>query len=317
MHSKEQILLVGTGKMALEYAKVLKFLKKSCLAVGQDENKAALFAQATGFTALGGGLKNWVEKKNQFIPSATIVAIDIEQLGSVARQLLVYGAKLILLEKPGGMDLADLKKTEKLAGKNKAKVFIAYNRRFYASTQKAKELIKKDDGVISFSFDFTEWSQRIKKSALSAAIKKEWLLANSSHVLDLAFFLGGTPKKIKTYTSGGLDWHPKASIYAGAGISQKGALFSYHANWESAGRWGLEVMTTKHKLIFRPLEKLQIQKIDNLVAEDYPLKAMWDQQFKPGLYWQVKSFLSHQKDLPTIQEQVKNTKYFNLINQHE
>lgn len=313
-----KILLVGAGNMARAYAKVLQFLKKEFLAIGRGQENCRLFEKITGHPALVGGLENWLKQATSYkIPKIAIVTTNEEQLGPATRLLIQNGVKTILLEKPGGINKADLKKTEKLALKNQAKVYIAYNRRFYASVLKAKELIKKDGGVTSFHFDFTEWSHRIKKSAFSPAIKKEWLLANSSHVLDLAFFLGGLPKKINTYTSGGLDWHPRASIYVGSGVSQKEALFSYHANWESAGRWSVEIMTTKRKLIFRPLEKLQIQKIENLSVEDCPLDDRRDRQFKPGLYLQLKSFLSTQNDLPTIEEQVKNVKYFNLINKHD
>jgi len=308
-----QILLVGTGNMATEYARVLKLLKKSFLAVGRGEESALSFQKATGVSAARGGIKNWLRDNAYKLPSTAIIAVDEEQLGPVARMLIQYGVKSVLLEKPGGLDANDIKETKKIADKSGAKVFIAYNRHFYASVIKTKEFIKKDGRVNSFNFDFTERSDRIVKATFSANVKKNWLLANSSHVIDLAFFLGGKPKKIKCFTAGGLGWHPKASIYAGAGISENGALFSYHANWESAGRWGVEILTPKRKLILRPLEKLSIQNKGSFVMEEVLLNDKLDIDFKPGLYFQVKSFLSSKSNLLTIQEQVKNLKYYDLI----
>ena len=122
---------------------------------------------------------------------------------------------------------------------------------------------------------------------------ENWFLANSSHVVDLAFYLGGKPKEISTYTAGGLAWHPSASIFAGAGVSENGALFSYQANWESAGRWSVEILTKEHRLILRPLEKLQVQKrgsvkVDFVEGIDYTL----DEKYKPGLYLQTKKFIT-------------------------
>ena len=190
---------------------------------------------------------------------------------------------------------------------------MGYNRRFYASTLKAKEIIKKDGGVKSFNFDFTEWSHLIENMDKPPAVKREWLLANSSHVIDLAFFLGGQPKKINSHVASGLTWHPRASIYSGSGVSESQALFSYHANWESAGKWSVEIMTPRHKLIFRPLEKLYVQEIGQVEIKEIPLRNMLDTEFKPGLYLQVKSFFGNKKNLPTIIEQVKNLKYYNLI----
>ena len=48
--------------------------------------------------------------------------------------------------------------------------------------------------------------------------------------------------------------------FSGAGISISGALFSYQANWQSAGRWSVEILTKKNRLILCPLEELKVQK---------------------------------------------------------
>jgi hypothetical protein len=104
--------------------------------------------------------------------------------------------------------------------------------------------------------------------------------------------LGGKPKDFCSFISGTLDWHPSASIFSGAGVCEGGALFSYQANWESPGRWAVELLTQNNRLILRPLEKLQIQRkgsnnID-FVECDYSL----DELFKPGLFVQTKTFLN-------------------------
>ena len=312
IHSPK-ILLVGAGNMAKEYAKVLKVLKKDFLVVGRGKKNALIFEKDTGTLVITGGLVKWIKDKRNKIPTTAIVATNEEQLGPSARLLVQHGVKLILLEKPGGMNLSDFIKTQKAALKTGAKVFIAYNRRFYASTRKVQELIKKDGKVLSFNFEFTEWSHKIANLKKPESVKKNWLLVNSSHVIDLAFFLGGKPKKIKCFTAGGLKWHLKASIYAGAGISENGALFSYHANWESAGRWGVEILTPKRKLILRPLEKLSVQNRGSLVTEEDLLSDKLDIDFKPGLYLQVKSFLGSKSNFLTVGEQIKNLKYYNLI----
>ncbi len=132
--------------------------------------------------------------------------------------------------------------------------------------------------------------------------KKKWFVANSTHVVDLAFYLGGTPKSIECFTSGGLNWHPSASVFSGAGTTDTGALFSYHANWAAPGRWGVEVLTAKHRLILRPLEELQVQNLGSIEIEKVELDDKLDKQYKPGLYRETKSFLegdySNLKPLP-------------------
>lgn len=308
--NKKQILLVGAGYMAKEYAKALKVQKVNFDVAGRSQKSAEIFRAETKIAAAPGGIKQWL--KNNPTPKKAIIAVTEDQLGIVARDLINADCKQILVEKPGGLDAKDIKEVAKLAKNKKVKVYIGYNRRFYASTQKALEIIK-NEGILSFNFDFTERSYVIEGLNQSDKIKNNWFLQNSSHLIDLAFFLGGWPKKITAYTESGLKWHPFGAVYAGAGMSDKGALFSYHANWKSAGRWSIEIITNKSKLIFRPLEKLQIQKYGNMNIEDFPLNDELDTKFKPGLYKQVESFLKNKKLLLTIEDQVEHLKYYAQI----
>jgi len=190
--------------------------------------------------------------------------------------------KSILLEKPGAIRKEQLLELQTLASQQNATVVIGYNRRFYQATEKAKEIIKEDGGVTSFNFEFTEWSHVIETLEKPKKVFENWFLANSTHVVDLAFFLGGKPKEICSYTSGGLKWHKSSSIFAGAGISESGALFSYQANWAAPGRWSVEVLTKKHRLIFRPMEKLQIQNIGSVATEEAEMDYSMDDKYKPG-----------------------------------
>lgn len=308
--SHNALLLVGTGAMGKEYAKVLKDLGESFVAVGRSPESAKNFSQETGVSAVSGGLLEWLKKNSP--PKQAIVAVTEDQLGVAARELLYAGCMSVLVEKPGGLDEKDIRAVSALAKKKKAQVYVGYNRRFYASTLKAQEIIKKE-GVLSFNFDFTERSYVIEKLPQSAAIKREWFLQNSSHVIDMAFHLGGWPKKMYCIGKDMLKWHSGNVIYAGAGITDKGALFSYHANWKSAGRWSVEIITKKSKLIFRPLEKLQIQRYGSMAIEDVLLDDTLDQKFKPGLYRQVKVFIEGEGGLPTIQEVVYNIKHYGYI----
>ncbi len=310
---QKQILLVGAGPMAIDYARVLKAMKIPMIVVGRGKRSADEFEKIMNIKVVTGGIKRWL-KKEKVYPEKTIVAVTENELGKVARELIEGGIKSILVEKPGGLTAADIKQVGKLAKEKKAKIYVAYNRRFYASVQKAMQIIKKDGGVKSFIFDFTELSHRIAPVKMAPGVKENWFLANSTHVIDMAFFLGGWPEKITSYKRGKLNWHPKGSIYCGVGITKENALFSYHANWESAGRWSVEVVTPKNKLIFRPLEELQIQKKGSMSIEEISIDDKLDKKFKPGLYQQVKSFLSDKKNLPTIEQQIKNMKYYNLIN---
>jgi predicted dehydrogenase len=311
----ETIWLVGAGYMAKEYAKVLKALGRELIVIGRGKETAVDFEQALKIPVVTGGVDNYVQL-SKVVPKYAIVTVDAQYLYEVARKLVDVGVQNLLVEKPGALNIADLEKLEKTARQRKSRIFIAYNRRFYSSVLKAKEMIKEDGGCLSFVFEFTEWSHIIKDLKKSDGEKRRWFVANSTHVVDLAFHLGGRPKEINCFTSGGLDWHPSASIFSGAGVSDIGALFSYHANWEAPGRWGVEVLTGKHRFILRPLEELQVQNLGSVSVEKKEIDDGLDKSYKPGLYRETESFLaSEHGHLKPLAEQVMDMKlYYRMAN---
>jgi predicted dehydrogenase len=288
---ENDIWLIGTGQMSVDYANVLKALGVPFTVIGRGENNCRIFKEKTGILAISGGVQKYIENKKSKVPKKAIIAVNVEELKNSCIFLVNNHIKEILLEKPGVAYQYEIKELSEAAKENKAIILLAYNRRFYASVLKAEEIIKQDGGVTSFNFEFTEWSHLIRGMNKTEADFHNWFLGNSTHVVDLAFYLGGKPIEIKAFTKGGLNWHPASSVFAGAGISDTGALFSYHANWEAPGRWVLELLTKSHRLIFKPLEKLQVQDIGSILENMVAIDDQLDNNFKPGLYLQTKAFL--------------------------
>jgi len=309
----EGIWLVGAGQMAREYLKVMDAQQRPCTVIGRGEESASLCEEKADCSVVRGGLASFLASKPLPCKQA-IVAVNADLLASTALQLIGSGVKSILVEKPCGLSLSEITAVKDAAESNGTEVFIAYNRRCYASVLKAKQLIEEDGGVISFTFEFTELSRQISGLDHKKCIKEKWFLANSTHVVDLAFYLGGKPAQIECLSKGGLDWHPSASIFAGVGVSENGALFSYMSNWESAGRWGVEICTRKHRLIFRPMEKLQVQELGKFTADFIELGHTMDLDYKPGLYLQVEHFLNdNNSELCTIKDQLAHMSIYNKI----
>jgi predicted dehydrogenase len=252
--------------MGIEYAKVMTTLDVPFTTIGRGSVNASKFKEETNNDVILGGLDQFLST-NPTLPTSTIVAVGIEALAETTIKLLEYGVTDILVEKPGIGYPAEINEVVEMASKKGAKVLLAYNRRFYSSVQKAKEIILEDGGVTSFTFEFTEWSHVIGSLEKTRVEHNTWFLGNSTHVIDTAFYLCGKPKQLAAFHKGGIDWHPAASVFSGAGISENGALFSYHANWEAPGRWVLEILTNKHRLVFKPMESLQIQKIGSIALE--------------------------------------------------
>ncbi|MDA8692813.1 Gfo/Idh/MocA family oxidoreductase [Saprospiraceae bacterium] len=301
--NNSDIWLIGTGYMGKAYAKILSELSLSYIPVGRSEQSCKEFEDEVGIKAIEGGFLKWMDGRPK-IPSFAIVAVNLDQLAEVTKLLIEYGVKNILVEKPAALNYSEISKLEELSKKYGSSVYVAYNRRFYASSLKALDIIRDEGGVSSFNFEFTEWSHKIVKLDKPKADLENWFLANSSHVVDMAFFLGGKPKKLFSLVEGSTEWYSKGSKFTGCGVTEDNALFNYSANWKSPGRWAVEILTDNYRLIFKPLEKLQIQKLGSIKIEyDESINYDFDEKFKPGLYEQVKAFLN--LDSPYVGNLVK------------
>lgn len=308
-----EVLLVGAGAMAREYAKVLTGLGRSFAVVGRGEKSARSFQQETGHAVLRGGIESYLQSAQGKVPSHCIIAVRVEQLAEVCCSLLRHGAKKILLEKPGSFHLKDMRMMAELARANGAEISIAYNRRFYAATRAARKMIAEDGGVVSFQFEFTEWLHNFPSFERTKDCVWSIFFGNSTHVLDMAFFLGGWPQEINCYSRPAVENPECTMAFAGAGRTEQGALFSYHADWEAPGRWWVEILTRKRRYVFRPMEKLQVQQLRSVKLEEVELDYSLDEAYKPGVYLETKAFLEHDEnfaDLCTLDEQMRNVELY-------
>lgn len=310
---KDLIHVIGSGPMAVDYAKILKAMNVDFVVIGRSQASCDKFKAETGVTCISGGFEQWFASQTAPIKKV-IVAVSEENLGAVTEKLIQKNVPQILVEKPGAATYEEIDRILHSQTKSTSKVYVGYNRRFYASVQAAKKLIAEDGGVESFFFEFTEWGHVIREKVCPALVKEEWLWHNSTHVMDLAFYLGGFPSKISSFKAGSLDWHSRGAKYSGAGTTNNGALFSYMANWAAPGRWVVEILTSKRRFIFKPLEKLQIQKLGSVAVEEFPIENQMDLNFKPGLYNQVKAFiLDQESELVTLAQQKQNMHWYKSI----
>lgn len=295
---KKTVWLIGSGGMAVDYANVLQSLGITPVVIGRGNVSAEKFEAQTGLSVATGGLRGQITAPGVTPPDAAIIAVGVEALCQTTLDLLAFGVKDILVEKPAGISLAEISTIASATKQQGAKTFVAYNRRFYSAVSEAQRMIEEDGGVESFNFEFTEWSHQIENLEKGPGVKETWFIGNSTHVVDLAFYLGGRPRGISCYHGGknSLPWHPAASIFVGAGVTESNAYFSYQANWGAPGRWGLEVCTSKRRLIFRPMESLQVMAKGSVKIEPVHIDDNSDKLHKPGLLAQVSYFLEEQKD---------------------
>lgn len=299
MANAHDVLLVGSGPMAAEHARALLALERKPVVIGRGQTSAAVFSERTGVEVVPGGVEATLPRLAE-LPEAAVVAVGVDALAPVAHLLIERGVRRLLVEKPAGLDRAEIAGLAAAAEASGARVLVAYNRRFYASVRAARELIRDDGGVTSFAFEFTERSHIVEALPTPAAIKRQWFLANSTHVIDLAFFLGGEPRTLAAYAEGGLAWHPAGSRFAGAGVTAGGAVFGYSADWDGPGGWGVELVTARRRLVLRPLERLRVSERGSPEPAEHPLDGDADAGLKPGVFRQMEAFLSGDPDLLDI-----------------
>ena len=308
MNSK--LWLIGCGGMSVDYAKVLNALNCNFEVIGRGETSALAFQEKVSKEVIQGGLDAFIATKPK-APELAIVSVGVEQLATTTIALLNLGVKKILVEKPAGLNLDEIAEVNRLSEQQGAEIFVAYNRRFFSAVKAAQQIIEEDGGVESFNFELTEWGHVVRKIKKAEGVLENWFLANTTHVVDLAFFLGGKPTKLSSFTSGGTDWHSRSSNFCGAGLTHTGALFCYNGNWSAPGRWSVEVLTSKHRLILRPMEQLQLQKIVSVEIDYVDINDALDIKYKPGLFDQVEKFVSAQYEgLCSIKEQLEMVAYY-------
>jgi predicted dehydrogenase len=281
--------------MAEEHLRALiaaGFDPAAILVSGRGRERAETLAGRYGARAAWGG----AEALDEAAPLG-VVAVDEPAAPAAVARLVERGARHVLVEKPGALSSADLRELARAT--TGASVFVGYNRRFYPSVDRARALIEEDGGPLAVAFEFTEIESRVLADAarrdLGSEVLSRWGAANSLHVIDLAFHLGGAPEELAANRAGSLDWHPAGAVFAGRGRTDRGALFVYLATWSGAGRWAVEVTTRRRRLVLRPLETLQQQARDSFALERVGVEAEPD-GVKPGLDGQLRAFLAAARD---------------------
>jgi len=249
----KSILIIGSGWMARQYAIALKEMSiKDVTIFSRDKEKSESLCSEFGFKPIFGNPEETISK----IPEKdlTIISTSISSLIQMTKIVINSGQKNILVEKPGSLYSDELLELEKTS--NGCRIRIAYNRLTYPNLHKLKTLIKNEGGISSCNFNFTERIQSIDFKKENPDVYARWGISNSLHIISMVIDLIGFPKKSFFYQAGKLEWHPTGSIFVGSGLSENDIPFSYHADWGSSGRWGIEIMTKENAYRLISLEEL-------------------------------------------------------------
>ncbi len=289
---KKSILIIGSGFIAREYCKIFQYLKcRNVIILGNSEKSSKKLADEYKFKYVFGGFEkklNQIEKKD-----LVIICTPIHLLLEATKLCLSSGQKNVLIEKPGTLYPEELLKiNERITDQT---VKIGFNRILYPSQLHLKKLIESEE-ITSCHFRFTEWIDTINFEKYQKDAYSRWGISNSLHVIGMAFNLIENPAKISTYQQGGFDWHPSGSVFTGSGLSKKNIPFSYHADWESLGRWAIEIFTGGNSYRLKPLEELYVFDTGSKNWKKMEIKTIFP-NLKPGLGEQVIMMLSDEEPI--------------------
>jgi predicted dehydrogenase len=286
------ILLIGAGPMAVHHYNAARALGLSVAVCGRGEASADAFEAATGARPGTGPLGDQLAALGA-VPAKAIVAVSVAQLGAATRAALAAGCERVLLEKPGG---ATLEEVEALAADDtQDRVRLAYNRRFLPSVMTAADCVKADGGLTSMLFEFNENRPLVAGLDQHAdAVKANWFFANSTHVVDTAFFLAGYPAHVPdheaaSFRNGDARALPPSQAYGGAGRIGE-VVYAFHADWSSAGRWGIELCTPRRRLVMKPIETVHEMPSGSFRMTELALDHAEPEGLKPGLYNMIAAF---------------------------
>lgn len=304
----KKILLFGSSYMAKEYLKILKHFDEEVVVIARDSEKTKLLAQKYGYEGLGGGVLS-LSNLNKDDFKLVIIATSIQSLKDIAIECLDQGYDNILVEKPGSISTAELGEMEKKLDKQFLR--FAYNRRYYPSVLRLRQLLLKEK-IQGLFFDFSEREIDILGSNKSDKVLQKWGFANSSHVIDTSFFLVGYPFQLVSQRRGFLPFHESGYTFTGSGKTEK-ADFSYYSSWCSGGRWRIEISTNRGKYSLSPLEELYFCKKDQFNWDKIDVE-LGNPSLKLGLKQLVHEMINNKSlFLPDIKEVIELSKVTDKI----
>ena len=134
-----------------------------------------------------------------------------------------------------------------------------------------------------------------------------WVQANSSHVLDAAFFIAGLPKKLNGVTFNKTSrWRKNGIRFLYHGIGTNNLIFEITSDWRFKGAWIIFFETNNKKYLLSPLEIFY-----DISNEPVLLNEDLNNYFKNGFPAQIDDFMNKKLYL------LKINKYFEFLNIYE
>ena len=298
---KINVGIIGTGKIAQVYVDIFKKLKINVKIIcARNKKKLENFCKINKIKQNTLNINDLLHEDIDGIVSCVSPTSSF----NVARKLSSFKGS-ILFEKPVGLNYIQTLKIKSLY-KNK-NLFVALNRRYLSAVVKSKKIIDKINEIKFFSFYDQENTIKAKKNGHKKDTIKNWMYANSIHLVDLInYYVNSKIKRIENKNF----LFKKHKIYFSIIYFKNGDIVEFKSFWNKPAPWKINIFTNKKFLQLKPIEKLSITNL-NLKNSIKFKKDDIDNNFKPGFYRQCVDFkkeMQKKNNLVNIEQYLHSVK---------
>jgi predicted dehydrogenase len=307
-----KVAFVGAGYMTSEHVKAFRDIE--CVELSgiysRTKGRAEQMAKEAGIATVCSSMNELYERSG-----AQLVVISVPELSvrEVCLEAFQY-PWVCLIEKPAGYDVTDAKTILATAKELRREAFVALNRRHYSSTRTILDDITKQSGPRLIQVFDQEDQVAARKAKQPELVVKNWMYANSIHVIDYLTILGrGAIVAVDPI----IPWDPEDPRFVMAKVTyDSGDIGVYQAVWNGPGPWSVSVTSQEKRWELRPLEQVSVQPYGSRKAELLAVHE-WDSQFKPGLRQQaaeaLKAVRGEPHSLPSLDDALASMKLVQAI----
>ena len=279
---KISIGIIGTGKVAQEYVKIFQKLNTEIKIVcARKKIKLKNFCLKNNIKKNTTNFDNILKENLDGI----VCCVTPSSSFQVSKKLQKFNGK-ILFEKPVGLSYLETLKIRNFFHKKK-NFFVALNRRYIYSIVTAKKIISNIKGKKLISIYDQENTIQAKKNGHDKLTIKNWMYANSIHLIDLINFFTNSKiirieKKNKIFK--------KHNIYFSIIYYKNGDIVQFKSFWNKPAPWMINISTNKKFIELKPIEELKVTNFNKKIIKNFRKDKM-DINFKPGFYRQCADFI--------------------------
>jgi predicted dehydrogenase len=295
------VAIIGAGSMAREHIRAFQDIPSVRVAGIHSRTRPRAEALAAEF-----GVPVVSDSVDALYDStkADLVVVAVPELSTRDVMLACFEHPwTVLVEKPAGYDLVDAITIADAARAKGRKAYLAVNRRFLSSTRAVLGELSAADGQRFIQIQDQQDQAAALAAGQPAEVVRNWMYANSIHVVDLFRFFGrGEVTKVDVVRP--YDAATPGIVLAYLEFAS-GDCGIYEGVWNGPGPWAAAITTPGKRFEIRPLEQASVQKRGERVLAKIDPHA-WDTTFKPGFRLQAQAAVDAAQgratDLPTLDD---------------